>query len=233
MKKILVVVVILGLVAVGFGQTLTVKGHQLGENTEEFLRSEPAIQAHMAQCRGLAIGYNAYMLNISGQLTYDPSLEKYMLKDKKGRAHWDIDALTHDYLEYSTQQCFLVMLEPIKSDGHRLQTFSGNSDVEWFFKDGIMWRMSITARATYEQVRDDFSKRIGVPPISEKLIPKHNAYGATWSDPDADWLTAEVHAHLSQKENPADPGNPWLEIETRAAFDEQVRKMKAQPNPLD
>lgn len=34
--------------------------------------------------------------------------------------------------------------------------------------------------------------------LSEKLVPKHNAYGATWSDPEADWLTKEVHAHLGR-----------------------------------
>lgn len=78
----------------------------------------------MELCRGLAEGYKAYMLNLQGQLTYDPSFGKYMVTDKKGRAHLDIDAVTHDYLEYSTQRCFLVMLEPIKSDAHLLQTFS-------------------------------------------------------------------------------------------------------------
>jgi hypothetical protein len=48
-----------------------------------------------------------------------------------------------------------------------------------------------------------------------------------------DGVPAEVHAHLSESENPAKPGRPLLEIETRAAFDEKVRQMKAQPSPLD
>jgi hypothetical protein len=46
------------------------------------------------------------------------------------------------------------MVDPIKSDGHLLQTLGnsedvGVSDLEWFFKDGVMYRMSIKARATY------------------------------------------------------------------------------------
>jgi len=244
MKKTLVLAAILSMATIGWAQSLTIKGHHLGESIEEFFRSEPAIQGHMELCKKLSLGYKAYELSLTQvpgqQIPYDPAFERYLLKDKKGRAHLDDAAIRRDSQEYDSQKCFQLMLVPFGRDGHLLQTINNSSVsdkdtlVEWFFKDGIMWRMSISAtRNSYEQVRDDFTKRIGVAPISEKLTPKHNAYGATWSDPDADWLTSEVHAHLSQKENPAEPGSPWLEIETRTVFDEKVQKMNAQPSPLD
>ncbi len=244
MKTTLVLVAILSMNTTGWGQSLTIKGHHLGESMEEFFRSEPAIQAHMELCKKLALGDKAYELSLThvpGQpIPYDIALERYLLKDKKGRVYLDDAAIRRDSQEYNSQHCFQLMLRPFGRDGHLLQTINNlnisdkDTLVEWFSKDGIMWRMSLTTtRDTYEQVRDDFTKRIGGAPISERLIPKHNAYGATWSDPNADWLTAEVHAHLSQTENPAEPGSPWLEIETRAAFDEQVQKIKARPSPLD
>lgn len=156
----------------------------------------------------------------------------------------DIAALNRDLDEsrnYDSHQCYQY-LEPTQRDGHTLQSF-GNSDladrttdtlVEWNFVDGILGTIGVQPlKNTFEEVRNDFKARIGVEP-KESMVPMRNTYGATWSNPNADWLTPDVHAHLSNDENPAKSGGgPWLLVETRAAYDEKVRKMKSQPNPLD
>jgi len=112
------------------------------------------------------------------------------------------------------------------------QIASAPTLTRWSFDNGVLVQIKVTVqRATYDQVREDMTTRTGVKP-ADGAKSYQNGFGATWTDPHADWLTSEIHAHLEQINDPARP-DLSLFVQSRAEFDAQIRSLQHQASPLD
>jgi hypothetical protein len=103
----------------------------------------------------------------------------------------------------------------------------------WTFADGRLSAMYITfpSSTVFATVEADLTKRIGAQP-AETMPAYTNAYGATWNNQVANWLTPELSAELEAEHNPAKPSIK-LGVMSRSLYDSLVKKRANAPSPLD
>jgi len=214
-----------------------VQKHWIGESAADFLQDEPSMSPRIAQC----IALNEKVAEAAAPLPekkHQSSYDKMMAATNQEIAVEDakIPVISHGCgpLLAALRQNGTGFFDNIDSGDQQavLNAETAPTSTRWFFENGRLMEIKIWFyKATYQQIRDDMTARVGVQPI-EASTPEENGFGATWTDLRADWLTDSIHAHLEQQNNPADPQLSMV-VESRAAFDAEIKKLKSQPSPLD
>lgn len=215
-------------------QTL-IKGHRVGETIEEFLQTAPAIQTQLATChtskpRPLTPDEVSKMSQIQVQLLAVglPGFpnRKGLIKLAQQGTLMSVDART------AREKTECQMLVDALENGSKLPFTSDYNRTFWFFSDRKLVEIMLSLQVgTYDEVLIDLTKKIGFIPIESKPSFS-NAYGATWNNRVAIWLSSELEAKLLDNRNPADPSVD-LTVMTRAAYDDSVKQEANKPSPLD
>ena len=151
-----------------WAQTVTIKGHHLGETLEEFMQP----------------GHSAQVTEQAG--------------DNDGAYCRDSLALVRSGIRSGTVN--------VKAGNGHICGHGLPKESFWSFQEGKLGGIYLELAASYEEVRDEMTSKIGAAPV-ERLSEMQNNYGARWINRIAEWNTADIHAELKEDDNPAKGGN--------------------------
>lgn len=212
---------------------IKIKGHQIGESTADFLKAEPAIQGRLLECHSKP-PHALSVDEVKSRKFPDATTRRdYLETARQGRLFdQNVDA-------YNEKCNPLFNIFDNNSKGLMDTEFLPTPDAAvtmratWEFEGGKIIGLTARIFGEYDQVRDDLTSKAGVNPV-EISIPYHNGFGATWSNPHADWTTVNLHISLSQDNNPVGGDvRPYLTIEPRSRYDALLKANRALDHPLD
>ena len=240
-SKLLVVLTIAVLTHRSLGQTM-IKGHRLGETAQQFLQIEPEIAARLDSCVHhehivLSVEIDK-MSDIKALLIATTTRMMLSLPNKpnrdelKGLADQQ-KVITIDEPDSMNRMFCYRLVTALATDGTTDFSATPTSETPiWIFSGGKLVQLSVSlSDASFSTVEAGLSKRIGVSPIHTEP-PLQNVLGARWNDSDSIWLSSELFANLHESNNPASPSLKLM-VQTRALYDQALRKRALAPNPLD
>jgi hypothetical protein len=225
-----------------------VKGHHLGETVQEFLQADPNIQAQLASCH--ASEPKPITVEQARKMPDHKQAEKLAEQGKLFTA----DTRTTEELYYCyhlvgalenrqpvctpvTQNACNIMVGAWEGAHEKAEslTFTPGPDVgdpRWSFTDGRLSSIYVEFHpGTFAEVETDLTKRIGIKP--DEAAPAYsNAYGATWNNQVAVWLSPELFASLTENRNPTEQ-SLVLRMTTRSSYDAQAKAKQSAKSPLD
>ena len=225
----------------GVAQT-TIKGHHLGETAQDFLRTESEIAARLDSCVYhehvvTALEVNG-MSEMRALLVSTTTAMMLSLPNKPNRN--ELKALADDKKVITINEpnrmdgmlCFRLITALVTGGTKDLGATPTSESPIWTFSGGKLVAMAVAfSGATFPTVEADLSKRIGMS--SNHTTPVfQNALGAHWNDNDSTWLSQELFADLHESNNPAAPSLK-LTVQSRALYDQALRKRAQTPSPLD
>jgi hypothetical protein len=244
------------------GRTQDFKGHHVGESPAQFFAAEPKLKEKLDQCRNtvprqltddeVRRRYGDKTLQELEKRRTSPNPE--VILDKDADVYGDrcfgllevangkdvkIDGTGYDSENMFSKNLSERMAGPesmplIKAKADNITWLGSDSGSRHFvFKGGVLSNIQLLINAPYEDVVADVTKRLSVPP-KEVLTPMHNAYGATWNDPSSTWDTPVVHVIAFENRNPAELHDVvLLRVETHAAYQQELEKLKNRPSTID
>lgn len=250
--KLATAITVIGLSVLAFGQvvpapkpqpqseSVTVKGHALGESIPEFIKSDPQIRVLVIECKD-----GPRVLSVEEvRKAFPPASKKKIQAAERGE-------LRESGEDYSVRCESAIKLgraiagnTPVTvSTGARFRDFMSAQELaglgggrsawmaRWSFADGKLTRIEFDSLSSYAEVRDDLTGKLGINP-TEISIPYQNGFGARWSDPVADWITDKYHAVLTEGRDPVHPTWATLILQPRVDYDKEAATRKA-VHPLD
>jgi hypothetical protein len=221
------IALVLVLVTIPALSQMKIKGHQIGESTDDFLRIETSTQNDLNDCHGNAPRRISVEELKNRKFPDGTTKRDYIELAKQGRLY---DKNVDDY----NRKCEpLVNLFDNGGTGELMISLSPAGSATWKFKAKKIVGLQMIVFSEYSDVRDDLTKKAGVKPV-EIAVPYHNGFGATWDDRVATWLTPDLYLNLLEEANPAATNKlPFLTVETRADYEAEKKAKAAQKGPLD
>ena len=206
---------------------LKIKGHQIGESTDDFLRIETSTQNDLNDCHANP-PHRVSVEDVKKRKFSDGFAKRdYIEMAKQGRLY---DRNVDDY----NRKCEpLLNIFDNGSTGELMISLSPAGSATWKFKAKKIVGLQMIVFGDYSDVRDDLTKKAGIRPV-ELSLPYHNGFGAMWNDRVATWKTSDLYMRLLEEANPAATNKlPFLTVQTRADYEAEQKAKAAQGSPLD